>query len=46
MTLPIESTLLAEFSYELRPVERGMPTAHYMSTSTQIRSAKSLSPRR
>ena len=23
MTLPIESTLLAEFTYELRPVERG-----------------------
>ena len=23
MTLPLESTLLAEFTYELRPVERG-----------------------
>ena len=23
MTLPLENTLLAEFTYELRPVERG-----------------------
>ena len=46
MTLPIKSTLLAEFTYELRPVERGYANRTLYVNLETIRSAKSLSPSR